>query len=209
MDGQIQIIAAMKTKIKIYRMPLSRVFPKTHPRAGEPTMFLSAVYNALGVKEYSGFPLPSVIRFKFHTVRANYPLWRQRIREVQEGKAVLAVYEWSGKPYSSDGCKNLFVFGVSAVKDFIGELLKTEKYKDADPVIDSGIGVQELSPISNFGKIHNWMDVVIYGNDTCATIPVSTLATGDGLSFDDFRAWFKDYDLSRPMAIIHFTKFRY
>jgi hypothetical protein len=35
------------------------------------------------------------------------------------------------------------------------------------------------------------------------------LSKNDGLSLPDFKAWFKNYDLSEPMAIIHFTKFRY
>lgn len=35
------------------------------------------------------------------------------------------------------------------------------------------------------------------------------VAQNDGLSFEDFRAWFKGYDLSKPMAIIHFKNFRY
>lgn len=36
-----------------------------------------------------------------------------------------------------------------------------------------------------------------------------TLARNDGLGFRDFKEWFKNYDLSQPMAIIHFTVFRY
>jgi hypothetical protein len=31
----------------------------------------------------------------------------------------------------------------------------------------------------------------------------------DGLNVADFDAWFKPYDLSKPMAIIQFTGFRY
>ena len=38
---------------------------------------------------------------KIHTIRANYPLWEKRIKEVQEGKAILSIREWSGKPYRS------------------------------------------------------------------------------------------------------------
>lgn len=38
---------------------------------------------------------------------------------------------------------------------------------------------------------------------------IKELAKNDGLSIDDFEAWFKNYDLSEPMVIIHFTKFRY
>lgn len=65
---------------------------------------------------------------------------------------------------------------------------------------EDGIGVQELTEPANFvaavidGKNSNWEDVV----------------KNDGLSFEDFDAWFKNVDENTPpMAIIHFTKFRY
>lgn len=35
------------------------------------------------------------------------------------------------------------------------------------------------------------------------------LAQNDGLSYEDWKDWFKNYDTSKPMAIIHFTGFRY
>jgi coproporphyrinogen III oxidase-like Fe-S oxidoreductase len=35
------------------------------------------------------------------------------------------------------------------------------------------------------------------------------LAKNDGLSKDDFAEWFKYFDKIEPMAIIHFTNFRY
>jgi hypothetical protein len=38
---------------------------------------------------------------------------------------------------------------------------------------------------------------------------VDRLAKNDGLAPWDFEHWFKPYDLSEPMAIIHFTDFRY
>ena len=37
----------------------------------------------------------------------------------------------------------------------------------------------------------------------------SDFSTNDGLSKEDFSAWFKGYDFSNPMAIIHFSNFRY
>lgn len=40
-------------------------------------------------------------------------------------------------------------------------------------------------------------------------IPAHFLATNDGLSLPDFENWFKDYDLTKPMAIIQFSSFRY
>lgn len=63
---------------------------------------------------------------------------------------------------------------------------------------DSGIGIQKLEDPSNFvfapinGKTINW----------------ETIAKNDGLSFDDFCDWFKVRS-KEPMAIIHFTEFRY
>lgn len=35
------------------------------------------------------------------------------------------------------------------------------------------------------------------------------IAKNDGLSFIDFVEWFKDYDLTKPMGIIHFSDLRY
>jgi hypothetical protein len=35
------------------------------------------------------------------------------------------------------------------------------------------------------------------------------IAENDGLNSTDFEEWFKGYDFSKPMAIIHFTDFRY
>lgn len=38
---------------------------------------------------------------------------------------------------------------------------------------------------------------------------IEHIAANDGLSVDDFREWFKKADFAKPMAIIHFTNFRY
>lgn len=63
---------------------------------------------------------------------------------------------------------------------------------------ERGIGIQKLEDPTNFvfapidGKSINWEDV----------------AKNDGLSFDDFCEWFK-VRKSSPMAIIHFTGYRY
>jgi hypothetical protein len=42
-----------------------------------------------------------------------------------------------------------------------------------------------------------------------SSVDVEDLAKNDGLSYEDFENWFKDYDFSKPMAVIHFTGFRY
>lgn len=40
-------------------------------------------------------------------------------------------------------------------------------------------------------------------------ISTNDLARNDGLSLTDWCSWFHSYDLTTPLAIIHFTKFRY
>lgn len=56
----------------------------------------------------------------------------------------------------------------------------------------SGIGLEEI--------------VIPCMNDIEA---IKKLALNDGLSLEDFEEWFKKYDFSKPLAIIHFTAFRY
>ena len=64
-----------------------------------------------------------------------------------------------------------------------------------------GIGLQKIS-----------FDSSIYSfkiEDVTEFNTTYELAKNDGLDLLNFEFWFKDYDLSEPMAIIHFTNFRY
>jgi hypothetical protein len=114
-------------KVKIYRLALSRTFPATHPRKGELTHFEEKIKRALLQKE-GDLPV------KLHTIRAVNPnskskSWFEKIEEVNRGEAVLVVYEWNGKPYSKDGCRNLFVFAKEFNMPILKELRKNDKYK--------------------------------------------------------------------------------
>ncbi len=179
-------------KIKRYRLGVSRNFPTTHARKGEQTWFIQAILNELNNHKETlitcydeNYKETNILisHRKLHTCRANYELWAKRMAEVLAGRAVIELFYWSGKPYRS----KQIVFAV------------LDK--------NSGCGVQELDfPI----KIRDWSDALVYESFSYKfTVPISTLAKNDGLSLDDFKAWFKGYDLSQPMAIIHFTKFRY
>jgi hypothetical protein len=237
----------MKNKIKIYRMPLSRVFPATHPKAGQKTDFYPKMLTALTGSHLAcecgwygeheeliplfldngcasdGLPCyvddsrcpvcygeVSDYTPKLHTMRALNPeskskTWSEKIKEVRNGEAVLVVYDWKGKPYSADGCRNLFIFGIRAVLVFVDKLLKSDKYKHAMPVIDSEIGVQKTLFVSEL----NCVSVGNTEQNSVTTVDYSTIARKDGLSLYDFKAWFNDCDLSKPFEIIHFAKFRY
>ena len=158
--------------MKTYVLTLSKVFPATHPRKGEPTGFNPKLMAALN-------NLPCYLK-KLHTIRANYPLWAKRITEVRLGEAVLSVRQWLGASYRS---KQITIATLTA---------------------EDGVGLQQLTDL----------DTNAYGFYPCVRVDKRNIdkllvAQNDGLSLEDWLSWFKNYDLSKPLAIIHFTNFRY
>lgn len=65
---------------------------------------------------------------------------------------------------------------------------------------DDGVGIQKLEFVD--GKLGLPRIGIVYQRK-------HELAHNDGLSFEDWESWFKGYDLTQPMAVIHFTDFRY
>jgi hypothetical protein len=118
---------------------------------------------------------------KHHTIRANYDLWKKRFEEIDAGKACLCIRQWSGKPYNSKQVE----IAVLTKEDGIG-IQKLCFNEDRD-------GKKSLILFTIDGKPNNRL----------------FLAKNDGLSLEDWEEWFKGYDLSKPLAIIHFTSFRY
>lgn len=64
-----------------------------------------------------------------------------------------------------------------------------------------GIGIQKMV-VAGCATIH---PKFVGG----CSVDCKTLAHNDGLSEVDWRNWFERYDLTEPLAVIHFTKFRY
>lgn len=156
-------------KIKTYNIMLSRVFPVTHPKAGQETGFEQKVMAA--INDIPCYPK------KLHTIRANYDLWKKRIDEVMAGEAELCLRQWTGKPYCS--------------KTVVIKRLRC----------DDGVGIQKLT---------FYTSRIVYPTiDDKYQPSILEISSNDGLSKDDWLDWFLDYDLSRPLAIIHFTNFRY
>ena len=119
---------------------------------------------------------------KIHTIRGNYNLWAKRAEQINKGEAVLSIRYWSGNPYNS---------------------------KQVEICILKEIGIENLEFEE---KIMTPFEVIRKKDGRIYTPSLSTLAelaNNDGLSLDDFKSWFRDYDLNKPMAVIHFTKFRY
>lgn len=156
------------SKIKTYVITLSKNFMKGHPKAGQPTNFKE--------KFLSGE--------KIHTIRGNYELWKKRLDEVRDRKAILSIRQWEGMPYKS---KQIEIAKITSV---------------------SCCGVQHISLHKpNQDQIY-WQV-----NDRKTNVTLEEVANNDGLEIEDFRRWFIPKKEAKEFyfegAIIHFTPFRY
>lgn len=175
-------------RLKTYYLTLSQVFPSTHKRAGKPTNFRAAFNNALMCarcqKHPKGMCMGECVvgHIKRHTLRANYEFWAKRFEKIAAGEAVLSVREWVGKPYAKGSTQREIA------------LLTRE----------DGIGIEKIW----FDRANLYCPMVATDKFNFSQVPLH-IANNDGLDFDDWFEWFKGYDLTKPMAIIHFTYFRY
>ena len=88
-----------------------------------------------------------------------------------------------------------------SVRYWTGKPYRSKQVEIARLTREDGIGLQQLS--FSFGDITKPR----IKNDNDPT--PQTLAKNDGLSFTDWFNWFRGYNLTNPLAIIHFTPFRY
>lgn len=162
---------------------LSEFFPSGHPKAGKPTYFTDKIARA-GVSLLDGtmhqqFSAPT---YKYHTIRGNYNYWEKCFKEIYAGNACLSLRQWAGIPYRS---KHI-------------ELARL--------TMEDGIGIQKLTFKDCFWHADRLCSPIIDG------VPIddyTQLAANDGLGAGDWMAWFLNYKLDSPMAIIQFTKYRY
>lgn len=72
-------------KINTYVLMLSKEFLKGHSHEGLPTQFVELLST----------------NTKIHTIRMNYEFWKNRVKEINAGKAILSIRVWKDKPYNS------------------------------------------------------------------------------------------------------------
>jgi hypothetical protein len=159
---KIQFVAKPRT-MKTFPLMISKNFMTHHPRKGEPTLFKEKIFSG----------------DKIHTIRANFAYWERIIKQVQAGKGVLSLRQWSGKPY------------YSTPVEFI-ELTK-----------DHGIGIQPFGMLNEVISINNSYDLSYIGGK------YDVIAKNDGLSRIDFDNWFRPNKNDFQGGIIQFTDFRY
>lgn len=163
---------------------ISRVFPATHPRAGQRTYFEEKTFSGTYLNPHATFTdaiinsgMYHTAEPKLHTIRENYDLWARRAENINKGEAVLSLRQWTGSPYNykRDGSKPV-------------EFMRMEK-----------IGVQKIQIFTS----GNTKGVRVEYN----LKNIHEVANNDGLSVDDFCKWFKK-DIEG--VVIHFTEnFRY
>ena len=78
-----------------------------------------------------------------------------------------------------------------SIRQWTGKPYRSKQMEIATLTAENGVGLQRFPYTDS-----EWTSMV-------------SLAKNDGLSLNDWVGWFGGYDLSEPMAIIHFTKFRY
>lgn len=184
-------------KLKTFPIMISKHFMRDHPRAGEDTQFREKIELAVAGKRKivvsTWLDKNKLTRTraelseetgKIHTIRDNYEYWARIASEVNAGRGVLSLRQWTGSPYNyqRDGSKP---------KEFL-QLTK--------------MGVQR------FGYEHHQPAAFIDGGckkelEFHFSQRIQIIATNDGLSLDDWHGWFQK-DMS-DAAIIHFTDFRY
>lgn len=166
--------------MKKYVITLSEVFPVRHVRAGELTFFRDQFLNAL--KGYDG-----------HIVERWYdePLFING-RKIHTIRANYDLWEKRiGEVERGEACLS--------VRYWSRKPYRSKQIEIAQLTAHDGIGLQRIDITNDLseciinGKRYNYVEV----------------AKNDGLNAGDWINWFSTYELSKPLAVIHFTNFRY
>lgn len=164
---------------------VSRHFMSDHPKAGKPTYFVNKIWKALGndfFKPHKNIidslidvnrTLPvsneQILDFEFSSRIFDHELWdgmQPKLHTIRSGKRfktgdIVSLRVWSGKPYKTPQIAIAPEFALPRVADIV---------------------------IKNW---HTYIDGVYFGLLFQFTKKNEALWANDGLTFPDFRDWFK------------------
>lgn len=167
--------------MKTYVITLSKVFPKEHSEAGTSTYFYDKFFLGQHCIGCKGKETDCVFCYG----------------ELPKLHTVRANYHlWKARFEEIKAGKARL-----SVRQWTGKPYRSKQEEIASLTASDGIGIQMLS----FAPLYTLAAPFVNGR----RIATNTLASNDGLRDADWREWFMHYDLTQPMAIIHFTKFRY
>lgn len=167
--------------MKTYVITLSKRFPTGHNRAGDLTFFHEALLNAL------------------HNTEATLTLDDADDTSIQiyerKNHTIRANYPLWAKRIAEvergEACLS--------IRQWTDKPYRSKQVEIARLTKDDGVGIQKVELTNDLSECiirrrhYNYVDI----------------AQNDGLHPADWLDWFRGYNLTRPMAIIHFTKFRY
>lgn len=168
--------------MKTYVITLSKRFPAGHRRAGDLTFFHEKLANALDDVEAT-------------------------LTVDDADDTPIQIYDW--KIHTMRANYPLWEKRIAeveqgeaclSIRQWTGKPYRSKQVEIARLTKEDGVGIQRLEFVN--GKLGLPRIGIVYQRK-------NEIALNDGLSFEDWENWFKNYDLAQPMAIIHFTKFRY
>lgn len=168
---------------KKYSIILSERFPVTHPRAGAETDFIGEFYHGRGC------------------VGCPNQAWCDESKEgcvfpFKKLHTIRANYElWKKRIEAVQRGED-----VINIRVWNGKPYRSKTTLIASLSASDGVGLQKIE----FERGNIYKPLV----DGHSQVPLH-IANNDGLCFFDWQEWFSGYDLSKSLAIIHFTKFRY
>lgn len=177
-------------KKKTYVLTLSATFPKTHNKAGMPTGFKVKFALGQGCPDCDKPQDLSGVNISDCNGCVN-------ACSLPKLHTIRANYHLWEKRINEIQKRR----AVLSVRQWEGKPYRSKQVEIAQLTAADGIGIERLI----FDKSRDFL----LPNVNYKPVGVGNLANNDGLSLDDWKEWFKDYDLSKPLAIIHFTKFRY
>lgn len=168
------------------------------------TMMVKFPTQAPFVAERTGFKKKILTGEKKHTIRQNYHFWKKRIDEINAGKAILSVRQWTGKPYDSEQKEiKQFKQGEVGYQRVTIQSKPVGKFSDHTVLLSVGVIVPSSS-----GLIQNGIAGGIAGEYRFLNAKkIKQLAENDGITVEQMQKFFNK-GVSDGI-IIHFSDLRY
>lgn len=167
--------------MKTYVITLSKRFPSGHMRAGELTFFHEALANALYDTE------ATLVVDDEEDISTQ--IFDRKIHTIRANYPLWA--KRIAEVERGEACLS--------IRQWTGKPYRSKQVEIAKLTKKNGVGIQKV-------ELTNDLAECITGGRHYSYVDI---ARNDGLHPADWLDWFKGYELTQPMAIIHFTDFRY
>lgn len=176
--------------MKTYVITLSKKFPKGHRKEGKPTFFKEQLQNALLAD--AGVSACDCCKYETRNCRA---CGYEATKSHEKLHTIRANYDLWAKRFEEvergEACMS--------VREWTDKPYRSPQVEITRLTKENGIGIQKT-------ELTNDLAECIIGGRHFNYVGI---AQNDGLHPADWLDWFKSYDYTKPMAIIHFTGFRY